>query len=379
MMGIASVSTIWAIYLNSFLNNESYVGFIVSIFSIASFMTYFYSVPILEKGNKTILYLASSIILVFAYILFSFLPFFPVVFLLGLLLVIVLAVNITSFGIIVRDSSRDNSVSKNEGLLYTALNTAWLIGPLLAGFIASRFGERSVFILAAILVGCSLIIFKRFSIKDSRTEKKADTNPIKIAKEFFSKKERRMAYILGTGVNFWFSLIYIYMPMHIIQSGINESYVSYFLFAVALPLIIFEYHFGKLAGKQGFKKVFFKGYSILFISALVAFFLSNTFLVMGILVLSSIGVAMVESTTEAYFFDVVNKSEQDKFYGPYNTAMDIGHLFATFLSAVILLFLPFKFIFLLFSLGMLIMIFVSFRIRNVIESRKGKNTHKINK
>lgn len=140
-----------------------------------------------------------------------------------------------------------------------------------------------------------------------------------------------------------------------------------------IPLVLTEYYFAKLAGKKGFRKIFVIGYSILGVSALVAFFISNMHLMLLILVLASFGAGMLEPTTEAYFFDVINKKQRDKFYGPYNTSIDLNSFLSMSLAAVILLFLPFKFIFILFSVAMFIFALMSSRIKNVIESRKKQN------
>jgi MFS family permease len=133
-----------------------------------------------------------------------------------------------------------------------------------------------------------------------------------------------------------------------------------------IPLILFTYPFGKLAGKIGFKKIFLTGYLILGLSAILCFFINNLFIILGVLVLASTGAAMVESTTESYFFDISGR-RKDKFYGIYNTTIDINHAIATFIGAIILYLASFKFLYLFFGIIMVLISLLSLKIKNIIE------------
>jgi len=369
-ISIALISTIWAIYLESFLHNASYVGFLTTLFTVVAGISCIIMVPIIEKNSKTRIFMISLLLYGISYWLFSFLSNIYAIILLGLLIAVISTLKVTSFGIILRDKSGDKSVSKNISLIYTFLNISWLIGPLIAGFVSQEYGIGKVFIIAAIFMFISFILFASFRVVDNRTEKKIDTNILKLLKDFLKTKDRLLIYVLSGAVNFWWALIYIYIPIYIIESGLKSSVVGYFLFAVVIPLILFEYYFGKLTAKVGFKKIFLTGYILLSIFALSCFFISNIYVILLLLVCASIGAAMVEPTTEAYFFDIITKDQRDKYYGPYNTAIDVGNSLATFFGAIILLFLPFKFIFIFFAVSMFIFAMLSLKIKNVIEARK---------
>ena len=63
-LGFAMVSTIWAIYLESFVHNASSVGFLTSLFTATGILAYFLLIPIIEKRNKSSLLLASFLIFI---------------------------------------------------------------------------------------------------------------------------------------------------------------------------------------------------------------------------------------------------------------------------------------------------------------------------
>ena len=374
---VAAVATIWAVYLDSFIKNAAYVGFITAFFTVVGICSYILLIPLVEKHNKLKLYYIAILIYIISYISFALFPHIYVIIFLGAVIAITASLKVTLFGIIIRDKTKDNCISKNEGIIYTLLNISWMISPIIAGFISNKYGMRSVFFFSAMIFILTFIFLRFSKIQDNRRTKKIDTNPLKPLLNFFKKKERIHAYILGGGINFWWVLIYIYIPLYIFESGFNEQIIGYFLGAVIIPLIFTEYYFAKLAGRKGFKKIFLIGYLILGISALAVFFISNLYLILLILALASFGAGMLEPTTEAYFFDIINKNQRDKFYGPYNTTIDLNTFLGTLSSAIILLFLPFKFIFILFSVVMFTFALVSSRIKNVIESRRNTTPHKL--
>jgi MFS family permease len=365
-IGFAGVATIWAIYLESFFHNDSYVGFTITALTIISLLSYIFIIPLIEKNNKTKIYALSLLLYAGSYFLFGFLSSFHAVILLSIIMAFVISLRVTSYGIIVSDKSKKRNLAKDEGFIYTFMNLSWLIGPLIAGFISRQFGLRAVFIFAAIFISISFFLLLNFKINDGRITKKYEKNLLKICVEFFKDKNLALCYILSGGINFWWALIYVYIPLNIIDSGYQSEIVGYFLFVAMIPLILFTYPFGKLAGKIGFKKIFLTGYLILGLSAILCFFINNLFIILGVLVLASTGAAMVESTTESYFFDISGR-RKDKFYGIYNTTIDINHAIATFIGAIILYLASFKFLYLFFGIIMVLISLLSLKIKNIIE------------
>lgn len=369
-LGIALVATIWALYLESIVKNISYVGFLTSFFTLIGILAAVMLVPIIEKDGKTKIFSVSLIVFILSYLLFSISSNSYLVILLGILISIASIARITSFGIILRDKSKDKEVSQNIGLVYTFFNIAWFIGPIIAGFIAEKYGLGKVFITASLVIFMSLFLFNIFKVKDNRVSKRIDHNLIKLVINFLKNKERLKIYFLSGGITFWNTLLYIYLPIYIIQSSGTDLLVGYFLAAVTIPLITLEYYFGKLTGKMGFRRIFFLGYLILGIAAIISFFISNLYLILGIIFLGGIGISMLESTTESYFFDLVTKNQRDKYYGPYNTTIEINGFFASLILAGVLLILPFKFVFLTVGVVMGILALISLTIKNIIESKR---------
>jgi SET family sugar efflux transporter-like MFS transporter len=368
-LGGSLIGSIWAVYIDSFVNNISYVGFISAFLTLVCFVSYFFFIPLIEKKSKSKIFFYSLFLFAINYILLAINKNFIIFIILAISASILGTLRITSFGIIVRDKSNERHLSRNEGLMYTLMNIAWLIGPLIAGYIANEYDVSNVFVLASIIFVLSAILFNISRIRDNNIKKHVDDGFFKNFKSFFRNKNRRLAYILGGGVNFWTVLLYIFMPLYIIREGLSDLWIGYFLFAVAFPLILTEYKFAKTAGKIGFKKSFVIGFLILSFSAFLCFFVSNPYVVMSILTLASFGLAFVEPTTEAYFFDIIKKKDECRYYGPYNTSIDVNQFVAEALSGLVLLFFPFKFIFLFFGIVMFSLSLLSLKIKNLVEDK----------
>ena len=71
-LSIALVTTIWAIYLESYLHNASYVGFLTTLFTLVAMISSIIMVPIIEKNNKVKIFTISVLLYGLSYLLFSF-------------------------------------------------------------------------------------------------------------------------------------------------------------------------------------------------------------------------------------------------------------------------------------------------------------------
>jgi len=365
-LGLSFGTTIWAVYLDSFLNNVSLVGFVSALFSLVAVISYFLFIPLIEKIDKEKILAYSLLALVASYLLFSINDRLSFLIIITFVFVIANTFRVTSLGIIIKDKSSKKNLSRNEGLIYSFQNLSWVIAPLIAGFVAVKFGISAVFIISSILILFAFFVFSFSRIKDKTVKKRLDKNMWRNFIDFFKNKDRSVAYLLKGGVGLWWTLVYLFMPLFIIRQGLGTEWIGYFLFAIPIPLILFEYSFAKLAGKVGFKKMFKLGFLIPCILVFACFFISNIYTILLLFVLASLGFAMLEPTTEAYFFDILKGKERLRFYGPYSTSIDLSKLLAKVLPAILLMFFPFKYIFLLFGFIMFLMFLISFKTRSCI-------------
>lgn len=369
-LGISLVGTIWAIYFDGLFKSASTVGLINTLFQIFGTLALIIFIPLIEKNSKSRLLIIALFAYSVSYFLFSFLNSAHAAIILGVILALSASMRMNTVGIILRDKSKNDSVSKNTGIMFTLLNVSWLLGPIAAGFIADKFGINIVFMISGFLMLAAIFLMKIFKLKDNRKDKKIDRNLFKLTKEFFSKKKFRFVYLITGGISFWWAFIYLYVPIYIIESGKSDIVVGYFLSAIIAPLILLEFIFGKIAGRSGFRKMFLRGYLIVSLVAFLCFFAVDTYAILILLVIGSVGMAMLEPTTEAYFFDISSSYEKDRYYGIYNTTIDISYAISLFLVAILIKFVPFKYSFIFMGVVMGIYSLLSLRVKNIIEGKR---------
>ncbi len=359
----ALVTTIWALYINSFVNSASMTGLISGFLSIIAIISYFAFIPLFNRDDKRELFAASLAIFAIFYTTLYFLRDIYTVIFISILITVLHTIRITSFGVILKSNASDEEITEKEGLNWTFVNLGWVIGPVLAGYLANRLGIRPIFLAAAFLSLIALFIFyfTRFEKEEYSTRK---ISTLSNFKEFFMNKKRFLAYVLTGGSSMWWAIVYIYMPLYMSSLGFGAKEIGYLMLGAAFPLILFEHGFSKISKKTGFRKMFFIGFAIPAIFAALAFFINIFYLQVTFIVLASIGLAMLEPTTEAYFLKVLTKEETARFFGPYSTSRDISQLIAKVIPALVLIILPFRFVFLSFFIFMALMAWISLAVKD---------------
>lgn len=367
-LGFSLISTIWSIYLYEFLKNEAYVGYISTFMVLISILSYFAIIPVIEKSNKIKLGILAFLFIGLGYLIYFFTQSFSLILITTLFINIAITLKVSALGLITEFNSTKKNLSQNEGVIYSFSNLAYMIGPLLAGILLMSVGIKYIFLLSSILIFLSGIILKNSKLKRGKIKKRTDKKLIRNFKDFFKNKERRTAYFLSATITFWWSLIYTFLPLLLLSKN-AEYLIGPALFLNASPLLL-EYKFGKMAVKKGYKKLFLFGFAIPAIMALICFFATNVYLILLLLFLASFGLAMTESTTESYFFDLLGENQDQRFYAPYNTAIDTGYLLGTGIGGLILSFFSFNYLFLFYFLIMSMTAVLSWRIKDIIETKK---------
>jgi MFS family permease len=349
--GVSGINTIWIIYMTRFGISDSMIGFISAFLVIISLITAFFSTPILEKYNELKILIISIIV--------QIIPLFPNLYIfifLAMIISIGTVFKIDSFDILFRDESKNKELNEDEGLMYSLSNVGWLVGPLIAGFFLVEYGINSVFFVGSVFILIGLFMLLRVKIKlPEKKRKNFDTNITKNIKDFIKNKRLILSYIISGGIYIWLALLFVYIPLFIIDSGLGEAYIGVFLSVVVIPLVLFEYEVGKLSEKYGFKPFFILGFFSLTIIAGLMFIFDNIYVTLSLMVVSSIAMSFLEPLQDSFFFsNVKHKADEEKYYPIYATATDIGSFVGKISVAGLLLLLPNKYAFLVIGVFMFI-------------------------
>jgi MFS transporter, DHA1 family, multidrug resistance protein len=266
---------------------------------------------------------------------------------------------VIAMSLFVRDFTKVKDLSREEGFFYRFHNIGFLIGPLVGGFLAANFGYEIVFFLSAITMFVAFLYFHHLHVvmKHIAIVNTGKTSlPLIIInlKRFFSDINRTKAYVVTLILMIWRGFRSLYVPLYVLEMGHPESMSGIIIAIGVIPLILLEVKVGEYASKKGIRLPISIGFLIIAVSLFAIFFSPFVMLNFAILILANIGAALVEPLQEYFLFKHTPKKEEDELYGVYMTADPIAFFLAPAAGALMLLFLPFNYLFLMFGIVSLV-------------------------
>ena len=348
------------IYINSpFLSTfttEQFVGIIFIIGSLLSILGILATTKSIEKyGNyRTMLVLISfEIIALAGMIAFNSFVLIVPAFFIHFIFTFVFGINID---VLLEHHSKDEKTGGIRGTFLTLNNFAWVVVPVLAGFIVKSSNFWKAYLVSVIFLIPVLFLlassFKNF--KDPEYKRLKFWKTFKRVRE---NKDIKNIFLVGITMRIFFAIMIIYTPMYLLNHiGFSFSEMGIILTVAMLAYLLLEYPLGKIADKRfGEKEILTVGFIILSITTMIISFVTGTSLVLWAIIMFStrVGAAMIESMSETYFFKKTNSSDADVL-SFFRTAGPIAYLIAPTLGSIFLIFFDLKYIFLATGIIMLV-------------------------
>ncbi|MBI5391775.1 MFS transporter, partial [Candidatus Woesearchaeota archaeon] len=360
-LSMAVTAPIYPLFVKEFVKNDAYVGYVFTFSSLLLILLTFVVVHLLRLYPKYKLLRMSLIGFTLTYLVLPFLTTLNQLLFLTIFRAFFIVTALMTTGLLIRETvDKKGKLGSTEGFYFTILNLAWLFGPLIGGPFAKRFGFNTTFLLAGGFAFIAYLIWAYKSKEHKLEDEKKETNNkhfLENLKEYLHHKNLIVVYLLSFGLPFWWSLIYIYLPLFLAAKAVSASVIGYALFLVVIPLIFLEFPIGRIADKIGYRKLLVFGYLFM---AIIAFLIARSedyIWIIGLFIIGCFGTALVEPLREAFFFKITKKDDELRFYSVYRTAFDTGYLVAPIIYSVALsagsfksLFLAGAFLMLLFGI-----------------------------
>lgn len=363
-----AIAISWVIpplFLKSQGFSNSFVGMISSIIAMISLLISLISTIILEKFNEYKVFLLS---LCFPLIFLGFLSLKPTIttFIIYLIFSAVFeTINNNSFSIIFKDTTKNNEYTRKESIMFSLLNVGWFLGPLLAGLIIENYGFIQTFGLSAIFYLASLILSLMIKVKLKKKDRDhIDNNLILNVINYFKQKELAKSYIVAFSTDFWYALIFTFIPLFMTESNLGEAWVGIFIALTQFPLIFIEFKLNWFVKKIGMKRLLNISFAYLTITSLILFFISNIFAIIFILFTTSFVLGLIEPLREIYLFKSVKKIDEEKTYPVFGTAQPIGGIAGKAVLAGVLFILPKNYVFMTMAIFMGLTTLVTLTLKN---------------
>lgn len=354
-------------FLGQFLD-ENKIGIVYSVASLFTIFSFLYTRKILNRfGNfKTFL-----VILLFEIVTLLTMAFVDIGWVAILAYIIGFTIRSIAFfnmDIFLENITKDEDTGGTRGVYLTSMNTAFIVGPFIAGFILSDHDFWKIYLLSTILLMPVLYIILKYlrNFEDPKYEK---PELFKTAKCIYNHSDYYGIFAASFLLRFFYSFMIIYTPIYLNQYiGFSLSEVTLIIGIALIPFILLEALLGWLADNYvGEKEILTAGFIITAgATALMSFFHEPKFILWaGILFTTRIGASMIEIMTETYLFKKIDV-ENINVLSFFRIIRPIAYVISPLVVSFMLYFIDFRFIFLMLASFVLFGIRYSLSIRDTL-------------
>ncbi|PIP87083.1 hypothetical protein COW81_02230 [Candidatus Campbellbacteria bacterium CG22_combo_CG10-13_8_21_14_all_36_13] len=355
-------------YLATFTDDKT-VGLIYTIASIITIFALFGVLKILPiignyKTTLGLLFLEAISICIlalsgnFAWILPAFIVHF--------ILTTVLSFNIDIF---LENYTKDSTTGDVRGFTYAFASIAWLLAPLIAGFVLGQTELYWKVFAVALLFTIPFGLIIAVAMKDFRDPVYRAGAFTKDIRNVLKNKDERNIFFSGFLLKIFFAWMAIYTPIYLHKYiGFNFEQIGIIFTVMMVPYILLEWPIGRLEDKYyGEKEILISGFFIIAISTVFLFLITIPNLIIWsiTLLLTRVGAALVEISTETYFFKKVSSSDTDDI-SFWRMLAPFGYVVAPLFAYLFITFFGMKYIFLCMGIFMLLGMISSSKIKDTL-------------
>ena len=341
-IGDAAFWTILPIQLASLAGGDGPVGFYFAAVALLGTVAAVASSTTFRRHRKIVIGLISLFLMIFLLVGMSLAGNLWLLALFDMPRSIAYLLLTIVMGLLVRDLATAANIAIKEGRRYLFINLGWLIGPLLAGYVARFISIEAVFLVISGLFSVALAYLWRLHHDGhpammTEGEVEHGHEAIGALVEFLRRPRLRTVFVLAVGLELWWVISSIYVPLAVIDLGYGPDIVGWVVTGGIVPLVLLEVWVGRQAQERGTRPFLVAGFLILGLGAasfpLVGF---SPGLLLFMFAAVNVGAAFIEPLTEAYFFEVATLEEATRFFGIYNASEPMAGLLGPLAGAVVL-------------------------------------------
>jgi MFS family permease len=354
-------------FLEQFMSTEK-VGLIFSLSAILTIITFFVITKLLRKfGNFKVFSVVILIEIISLFILASSLP--PYILIIAYIFGFMLrTMAYFSLDIFLEALTQNKETGGIRGYYLTIINIAFFLGPILTSFILTDHQYYKIFIISAILEIPVLYLALKY-LKNFEDPFYQKPNLIKNFRKIQKNTDIYSTIISDFLLKFFYAWMIVYTPIFLISvKGFSLSETTLMISIGLIPFLILQSFLGKIADKYvGEKEILTAGFLIMGLATMSFSFFdsSNFFLWSAILFVTRIGAAMVEAMTETHLFKRIDSTNINAI-GIFRISRPIAYLVASVIGSILMLFIDFKYLFLILG----VIMFYGVRFALAIEDTK---------
>lgn len=253
-----------------------------------------------------------------------------------------------------------------RGLYLTVVNSAWILAPLLGGYVLNGDDYRSLYIAGLLfLIPLVYLITRNLGHFHDPAYKHASLHST--LKKVLSNRDLRRLFSVNIIINIFYAWMVIYTPIYLHKTiGFSWEAIGFLLTIMLIPFVLVEIPAGRLAdSKLGEKELMSVGFAITGIATIaLAFIVGASFWIWALaLFMTRIGAALTEVMIETYFFKKV-PPEDANMLGAFRVTRPISTIIAPIFATVGLFFTDDRGLFVILGVICISAIVFTMRIRD---------------
>lgn len=267
-------------------------------------------------------------------------PSIPVKIILFILLLILNFLIIYEMDVFLEHFSSFNNTGKIRGLFFVIINSTWALSPFIAGQIIENFGIRSVYFLAVTMIIITALIFAS-NFKTTQFLHKPKRKLSDLINTVRKNTNLKNIFLLSMTLHFFYAVAVIYMPLYLYTTiGFSWAHIGILLLLANVPFLVLGYPVGKIADEYIGEKEMMMGGLVVAAIGVLGFIITDSISLVTwaiVLIISRIGISVLETTTESYFFKKMDRDDNE-IISIQRNAIPLAYLIVPLLAFIINIF-----------------------------------------
>lgn len=253
--------------------------------------------------------------------------------------------------------SQDCSTGQTIGRQLTISNMAWVIAPIISGYLLSAYSFQILFIISAMAMMVALTFFAKLG--GDYDQNNHNGNIKKTWQQIIANKKISNITYISLCLEIFFGTMVIYLPIYMQRIGLNWQEIGTIFTVMIISFVIFQYPAGVLADtKYGERRILLIGFFLVSITSSLVFFLDQpmVWVWMALLFANRTGACLIQVMCESYFCKQIDGRDVH-LINFFHLMKPVGVMLATIVASVVLHFYSLPYLFLLLGVFMFLGIF----------------------
>ncbi len=244
-----------------------------------------------------------------------------------------------NFDIFIERYSHNEDTGKIRAIFATFGSLAWLVPPLLAGYIVEARGFQTIYLVAGVLLLPMIFVIMHF-LNHFKDMKYDHASLLMTREEVLHNKNIYNILFVNFFIHFFFAWMVIYTPLYLTSLGFHWEEIGLMLTIALTAFVIYPYPAGWLADKYlGEKELLMCGFLLMSISVLLFPLFGDWGLPFiawaALLFLGRTGASISEIMSETYFFKQID-GKNTQLVGYFRRTRPLAFIVAPVIATILL-------------------------------------------